>query len=55
MAKSLIYVAGNPSLYPIEYYNSAAKEYQGVIPKLLQQFSEEYGYEIEYYKPGAKD
>ena len=55
MAESLIYVAGNPSLYPIEYYNPATGSYQGVIPELLEQFSEESGYEIQYYKPGAKD
>lgn len=55
MAESLIYVAGNPSLYPIEYYDRETDSYQGVIPKLLEQFSEESGYEIRYYEPGKED
>lgn len=55
MSKSLIYVAGNPSIYPIEYYDRTTDSYQGVIPELLEQFSEESGYEIQYYEPGDRD
>lgn len=56
MEKSLIYVAGNPSLYPIEYYDSETDSYQGVIPELLQRFAEEYDeYEIRYYDAGRED
>lgn len=54
-AKSLIYVAGNPDAYPLEYYDEATGTYQGVIPQLLARFSEESGYDVVYYSPQAKD
>lgn len=53
--KSLIYVAGNPDAYPLEYYDEATGTYQGVIPQLLARFSEESGYDVVYYSPQAKD
>lgn len=51
----LIYVAGNPDAYPLEYYDPDTESYQGVIPRLLAQFSEESAYRIVYYAPGARD
>ncbi len=51
----LIYVAGNPDLYPLEYYDTKTHTYQGSIPRMLERFAEEYGYRIEYYLPGAED
>lgn len=53
--KSLIYVAGNPDAYPLEYYDEATGTYQGVIPQLLARFSEESVYDVVYYSPQAKD
>lgn len=53
--KALVYVAGNPSGYPLEYYDPSSQSYQGVIPQLLEQFADQYGYRIEYYSPGARD
>ena len=52
--KIIVYVAGNPDSYPLEYYDQETDSYQGVIPQLLQQFSSQSGYEIRYYstQPG---
>ena len=51
----MIYVAGNPDAYPLEYYDSAAGTYEGVIPRLLESFSAQSGYQLAYYAPGEKD
>ena len=51
----IIYVAGNPDAYPLEYYDSRTESYQGVIPQLLEQFSQQSGYEIRYYPSQASD
>ena len=45
----LIYVAGNPGLYPLEYYDSEAGGYAGAIPELLRAFASGRGYELVYY------
>ena len=52
---SLIYVAGNPDAYPLEYYDPVTGTYQGVIPQLLEQFSAQSGYQVVYYAPGQTD
>ena len=51
----LIYVAGNPDLYPLEYYDAESGTYQGVIPAFLEQFAQEAGYELQYFQPGEED
>lgn len=51
----LIYVAGNPELYPLEYYDAQSGEYRGAIPELLADFAAEEGYELVYYEAGASD
>ena len=51
----LVYVAGNPSAYPLEYYDPSSGTYQGVIPRLLAQFSAQSPYELVYYSPGEED
>ena len=53
--KILIYVAGNPDAYPIEYFDEQTQTYQGVIPQLLSRFSSSSQYEIVYYQPGERD
>lgn len=53
--KTVIYVAGNPSLYPLEYYDPETETYQGAIPAFLEQFAQEYGYTVTYYQPGPTD
>ena len=32
---AIIYVAGNPDLYPMEYYDPESGTYQGAIPDFL--------------------
>ena len=51
----IIYVAGNPNAYPLEYYEEETDSYQGVIPYLLEQFSAQSDYEIRYYPTDGKD
>ena len=51
----LIYVAGNPDAYPLEYYDEATETYQGVIPELLARFSAQSRYDVVYYDPQKND
>ncbi len=55
MEEIIIYVAGNPDLYPIEYYDADTETYQGLIPELLNQFSKQSKYKIKYYNKNSKD
>lgn len=55
MDKVIIYVAGNPNAYPLEYFNPESGMYKGMIPRLLQDFSEKTIYDVRYYAPGAED
>lgn len=55
MEKAIIYVAGNPDAYPVEYYDPQTELYQGVIPRLLRRFSQQSDYEVRYYAPGQRD
>lgn len=48
--KTLIYVAGNPGAYPLEYFDKDTQTYAGVIPELLAEFSDQSTYEIVYYE-----
>lgn len=52
---SFIYVAGNPALYPLEYYDPVSQEYRGAIPRLLADFAAKCGYNLVYCQPGAAD
>lgn len=51
----ILYVAGNPDAYPLEYYDAASETYQGVLPQLLQQFASQSGYEVLYYPTEGAD
>lgn len=55
MEKVLVYIAGNPDAYPVEYYDALSGTYQGLIPELLRNFSQETGYDIQYYEAGKED
>ena len=52
---AIIYVAGNPDLYPMEYYDPENETYQGAIPDFLAGFAQEYGYDLRYFQAGAED
>lgn len=53
--KTLIYVAGNPDAYPLEYFDKDTQNYAGVIPELLAEFSDQSTYEIVYYEADGTD
>ena len=43
-----VYVAGNPELYPIEYYDNARGEYRGLVPDMLRDISSRTGIDFTY-------
>lgn len=51
----LIYIAGNPADFPMEYYDYTTQAMEGAIPTLLRAFSEATDYEIIYWQEGAED
>lgn len=51
----VLYVAGNPDAYPVEYYDASTDSFEGVIPELLRRFSEESGYEVIYFPYSGGD
>lgn len=53
--KTLIYVAGNPDAYPLEYFDKDTQTYAGIIPELLAEFSDQSTYEIVYYEADGTD
>ena len=55
MENAVIYVAGDPEAYPIEYYDEQTGAYQGLIPALLERFGREQGYDVRYYEPDKGD
>ena len=54
-SQPVIYAAGNPDLYPLEYYDKETEDFQGAIPDLLRQFAQDNGYELRYYQSGMED
>lgn len=49
---SVIYVAGNDDLYPVEYYDFSSKQYLGMMPDIYRLISEQTGYTFEYIHAG---
>lgn len=54
-SEHILYVAGNPSAYPLEYYDEGAEAYAGVIPQLLAEFAAQEGYTLLYYQADQGD
>lgn len=54
-AGSAVYIAGNPDLYPVEYYDPDAKCYRGILPELYAEISESTGLEFAYIRAGAQN
>lgn len=50
-----VYVAGNPDLYPIEYYDEKSESYKGLIPEMLNEISEKTGIDFTYILAGKKN
>ena len=43
-----VFIAGNPDMYPIEYFNSKTQRYEGVMPLLFERISEASGINFTY-------
>ena len=52
---SVITIAGNPSFYPYESYNSSTKEYEGAFVKIFERISEETGLDFVYVCGSSSD
>ena len=50
-----IYVAGNPDLYPIEYYNEDSGCYEGLFPQMLERVSDKIGKDFVYISAGRQN
>ncbi len=48
-----VYIAGDPDMYPIEYYDTGAKEYKGILPELYKQISKDSGIDFSYINSGV--
>lgn len=55
MREDVLLVAGDPDAYPVEYYDPETGTFQGVIPRLLEEFGARAGCEIRYYDAGPED
>ena len=50
-----IYVAGNPDLFPVEYYSEESKMYEGVMPEIFEIISEKTDRDFVYVSAGKKN
>ena len=50
-----IFISGNPDLFPLEYYNKYKETYEGVVPSLMEEFSNNTTYEIVYIHHNGED
>ena len=53
-AADTIYIAGNPNMYPLEFYNEKTECYEGILPKIYEQISEQTGIDFFMFLPTAK-
>jgi len=54
-AADTIYIAGNPDMYPIEYYDETDKMYKGVLPDIYAEISEDMGVDFTYISAGNEN
>lgn len=54
-AENAIYIAGNPDLYPIEYYDGKDGLYKGILPSLYGDIAERTGLSFTYVHAGVKN
>lgn len=54
-AGDTIYIAGNPDLYPLEYYDEKTERYEGILPTLYQDIGEETGITFSYIAANGED
>lgn len=54
-AGTTVYVAGNPDLYPLEYYDTKDEEYKGIVPGILRGISDSSGFDFSYVSGGKEN
>lgn len=54
-AEDVIYAAGMPDAWPLEYYEHKGKTYKGILPELLEEAAQGAGVSIRYVEPSGKD
>ena len=54
-AGNAIYIAGNPDMYPLEYYNEDKECYEGILPSLYKEISEQTGTQFAYIAADRED
>ena len=47
-AGNAIYIAGNPDMYPLEYYNEDKEHYEGILPNIYKGISAQTGIQFAY-------
>lgn len=50
-----VYIAGDPDMYPLEYYDADDKEYKGILPELYAQISADSGIDFSYIDSGTSN
>lgn len=50
-----VYVAGNPDLYPFEYYNDDSERYEGLMPDIYEVVAKKTGHKFKYINPGKNN
>ncbi len=50
-----VYIAGNPDLYPVEYYDSESKTYKGILPDVYAEISKSTGLNFTYIRTGSEN
>lgn len=50
-----VYVAGNPDLFPFEYYDKESGSYKGLLPELYKELSQSTGLEFVYIHSGEEN
>ena len=54
-AGTTIYVAGNPDLFPVEYYDEETESYLGLLPTFYAMVSEKSGIDFTYIHAGPRN
>ena len=54
-AGNAVYVAGNPDMYPIEYYDEDTESYEGILPEIYEQIAAEQEIDICYVSGGINN
>lgn len=50
-----VYIAGDPDMYPIEYYDTQDKKYKGILPELYEKISADSGIDFSYINSGISN